>query len=164
MQYIQGHNLCDLITEKPAHQYGALLGEWFAKYHQAFQRGEESKRVLLKGDARIRNFIYHDGQIFGVDFEECVTGHYLTDLAVTCASVLDTNPLFTPGKFALCRSLLEEYSGLREIDSSTTLIQAITPHLLRALKATAIRRGNPTELVKCIHQFEAGKLHLESSQ
>ncbi len=158
LQHIPGQNLCDLITQNPESQYGILLGEWLAKYHEAFQRGDHPDTVLLKGDARIRNFI-HDGQhIIGVDFEECIFGHYMKDLASTCASILDTNPLFTPGKFSLCRLLLEKYLDTRGMDSPTSLVQDIKPYLLQTLRDTAIRRRNPPALVKCINQYEVGEL------
>ena len=158
LRHKKGNNLCDLITENPSPRYGVLLGEWLAKYHEAFQRDDSPSRVLLKGDARIRNFIHDGTQIFGVDFEECVTGHYLKDLASTCASILDTDPLFTREKFMICRSLLEKYSDIREMRSLTHIVKDISPHILQALETTAVRRGNPPKLIKCINQFKAEHL------
>jgi hypothetical protein len=157
--FLSGENLCDLITENPKSRYGILLGQWLASYHQAFQRHGNPEKVLLKGDARIRNFICNDSVLVGVDFEECVAGHYLHDLASTCASILDTDPLFTPEKLSLCRTLLEHYSLTRQISNPSQLVQEAVPAIINTLKVTAARRGHPPTLLDYIHQFEEGALH-----
>ncbi|MFX1563573.1 MAG: hypothetical protein ACFFDP_09745 [Promethearchaeota archaeon] len=158
MDFIEGINFCDLITEDPSPQYGFLLGEWFATYHTAFSRTRN--RVLLKGDARIRNFIFKKPFLFGVDFEECVVGSFLIDLAVACGSILDTDPIFTKQKLELCRGFLSAYMKNRSIDDSARLSESVTPYLIRILKETAKRRGNPQNLVTAIAQFESRKIRL----
>jgi aminoglycoside phosphotransferase (APT) family kinase protein len=155
---VPGKNLCDLITEEPKPQYGILLGQWLATYHTAFQRGNDSDKVLLKGDARIRNFIYNGSALVGVDFEESVLGHYLQDLASACGSILDTDPLFTPEKFALCRTLLNKYRAVRKTSTLQRLLKEINPYIIRTLRMTAHRRGNPTALVNNISALETGAL------
>ncbi|MFX1475471.1 MAG: hypothetical protein ACFFCO_08350 [Promethearchaeota archaeon] len=159
MHFVPGENLCDLITAEPKSRYGILLGTWLASYHQAFQRNSHPEKVLLKGDARIRNFICNGSVLVGVDFEECVVGHYLQDLASACASILDTDPLFTPKKLILCRTLLERYSLTRRISNPSQLVQEAVPVIIDTLKMTANRRGNPPILLTHIHQFEEGALH-----
>lgn len=160
LQFLRGENLCDLITYHPEERYGVLLGQWLGQYHEAFQRSSESETVLLKGDARIRNFIYDGSHLFGVDFEESYTGHYLRDLACTCASILDTDPLFTTEKLRLCRALLSTYSGARGISRQQKILEEVTPYLLDVLKETATRRRKPPVLMKWIDRFEAGAFHL----
>lgn len=158
MEFIQGVNLCDVITEDPSPQYGVLLGRWFAQYHTAFHRTKD--RVLLKGDARIRNFIYKKPHLFGVDFEESHVGSYPHDLAIVCGSILDTDPIFTDEKLKLCQELITTYATSREVVDSTSLSENVTLHLLRTLRETAKRRGNPKNLIDAIIRFESGKLGL----
>jgi tRNA A-37 threonylcarbamoyl transferase component Bud32 len=158
MEFIQGLNLCDIITDDPSPQYGVLLGQWFTQYHSAFQRIEN--HVLLKGDARIRNFIFKKPHLYGVDFEESYIGPYPFDLAVVCGSILDTDPIFTDEKLKLCHSFITTYAESREIDNEDRILENVTPHLIKTLKETAKRRGNPKNLVDAIAQFESGKLVL----
>ncbi len=155
MEFIQGKNLCDVITDDPSPKYGILLGNWFTKYHTAFHRSEDN--VLLKGDARIRNFIYNKQDLFGVDFEESYVGSYLQDLAIVCGSILDTDPIFTDEKLELCRRIITTYAKRQEAVDEARLSENVMPHLVRTLRETAKRRDNPKNLVDAITRFESGK-------
>jgi Ser/Thr protein kinase RdoA (MazF antagonist) len=158
MNYIDAPNLCDLITIYPATHYAHLLAIWFAQYHSAFARNDE--QVLLKGDARIRNFLLNTDQVIGVDFEESHTGAYSYDLAVLCGSILDTTPVFTPEKQHLCQQFLKWYSILRPITSLEQLKSETTELLIDVLQATATRRGQPSELMKNIASLKQGSFTL----
>lgn len=160
MQYVSGQNLCDLINSDQDPLYGMMLGQWLATYHQRFQREDNPDIVLLKGDARIRNFIHDGSRIIGVDFEECTSGYYLKDLASTCASILDTDPLFTPEKRLICRMLLTNYSRIRGTSDQQRILEDIIPYLLDALRETATRRRKPSELLSWIDRYEAGTIQI----
>ena len=148
MDYIDAPNLCDLITLNPAPHYAHLFATWFAQYHTSFARTEG--QVLLKGDARIRNFLIAKDQAVGVDFEESQTGIYTQDLAVVCGSILDTIPIFTPAKKMLCKEFLKWYALLRPVESLDQLTLETTSRLIDVLQTTATRRGNPSELLEHI--------------
>ncbi len=156
LEYIDAPNLCDLITLKPDFLFGKLLASWLANYHTAFQRSKD--QVLVKGDARIRNFLVQPNHLVGVDFEECHIGSYLEDLAVTCASILDTVPLFTKNKLQLCQRVIRDYATIRHLPNGDRLRFAVTSLMISMLWDTAQRRGNPPQLVKNIREFEKGAL------
>ncbi|MFX0168683.1 MAG: hypothetical protein ACFE89_04905 [Candidatus Hodarchaeota archaeon] len=154
LEYIDGPNLCDLITVYPAPHYAHLLAAWFAQFHSAFTRN--SDQVLLKGDARIRNFLVSFDRVVGVDFEESQTGSYIHDLAVVCGSILDTTPLFTTEKWHLCQKFLQWYSVLRPVTTLAQLTSETTRVLIKVLHETATRRGHPSDFLKLISQLENG--------
>jgi tRNA A-37 threonylcarbamoyl transferase component Bud32 len=156
LEYIDGENLCDLITIDPKTVYGDLLAKWFFQYHTAFQR--EADLVLVKGDARIRNFVCVQSTLFGVDFEESYIGSFTWDLADVCASILDTHPIFTEEKLSLCHHFLSTYMGYQEDRDLDDYMQKITLHTIETLQQVLKRRGYPSELKKAISLFKSGKL------
>ncbi|MDO8122986.1 MAG: phosphotransferase, partial [Candidatus Hermodarchaeota archaeon] len=154
--YIPGPNFCDLITEDPDPNYGQLLASWLAKYHTVFRRND--KQTLIKGDTRIRNFLYHNDHLVGVDFEESHIGPYFEDLAVACASILDTDPLFTKEKLHLCTVVIETYAPLHQIEDIPQLKATVTSFMIKVLWQTAERRGNPPNLIENISLLEKGEI------
>lgn len=158
LEYIPGPNLCDLITLKPDPLFGDLLASWFAIYHAAFHSG--GTQVLTKGDARTRNFLVQTNQLVGVDFEESQPGTYHDDLADTCASILDTKPLFSEPKLQMCQIILKRYASLRQIQNLAQFKSEVTQRMKNILRKTANRRGNPKDLEACIKRFEADRYSL----
>jgi tRNA A-37 threonylcarbamoyl transferase component Bud32 len=158
LEYISGPNLCDLITENPDPNYGQLLASWLAKYHTALRRNDA--QTLIKGDTRIRNFLYHNDHLVGVDFEESHIGPYFEDLAVVCASILDTDPLFTKEKLQLCSVVVETYAPLHKIKDILQLKATVTTFMIKVLWKTAERRGNPPELIEHISLLEKGVIDI----
>jgi tRNA A-37 threonylcarbamoyl transferase component Bud32 len=113
MSYIIGENLSDVINdekitilEKQRLMY--LLAEWFYKFHTYFRRVD---KVCIRGDSILRNFILTD-RLWGVDFEESRYGKTIEDIAVMCASILSTYPMFTDGKLQLIRNFINSYEKL----------------------------------------------------
>ena len=152
LEYIDAPNLCDLITLNPDLIFGRMLASWLAKFHTTFSR--EDNQVLIKGDARIRNFLVQQDHLVGVDFEESQAGFYHEDLAVACASILDTTPLFTKMKMKLCKELLDQYGVIRRISNLNQLKTAVHRRMVQVLLATATRRGNPPQLLHHIQRFK----------
>ncbi len=156
LEYIDAPNLCDLITLKPDPLFGHLLASWLANFHRAFQRS--NGQVLLKGDARIRNFLVFYDHLYGVDFEDSQPGPPHNDLAITCASILDTNPIFTHAKLRLCTTIIQQYAISRQISNMEELKSKARLLVVKILRNTAKRRGNPSALLESIKQFEKGAL------
>ncbi len=152
LEYIDGPNLCDLITLNPDIMLGQMMSTWLAQYHNAFSRGED--QVLAKGDTRIRNFLVQHSHLVGVDFEESHVGPYIKDLAILCASILDTTPLFTKPKLILCTTVLDYYAQLRQIKNLEQFKTETHAQMIRVLQETASRRENPPTLLDFINQFE----------
>jgi len=97
MEYIPGENLCDLLNRRCLVEYADKLADWYGSFHRCFScPGGE---FLIKGDSILRNFIVRaDGSLYGVDFEETAPGDPARDIGQICASILDTDPMFTPAK------------------------------------------------------------------
>ncbi len=158
MEYIEGPNLCDLVTANPQAKYGRQLATWLVEFQNAFQIDQNS--VLVKGDARLRNFILQENRVVGVDFEEGYIGSYNEDLIELCASILDTAPLFTKKKFQLCNVILRSYTRQRKIRNLKQFKHLLRPLLIDKLWQISGRRGNPPDLVEHIQRFEKGQLTL----
>ncbi len=110
MSYITGKNLCDIINDASTSinqkkKTVCMLADWFAAFHEHFKTDNS---FYIRGDSSLRNFILKDG-IWGVDFEESRIGKPSEDVASICASILSTDPMFTPEKFQLCQTFLEAY-------------------------------------------------------
>ncbi|MGY5881375.1 MAG: hypothetical protein RTV31_14075 [Candidatus Thorarchaeota archaeon] len=101
MDFIPGEPFVDRINRTFEPHLIDKLAEWYYNYHKVHGQ--------IKGDPRLRNFIVHDDQIFGVDFEEAREDLWMVDIAGVCASLLDTNPIFDPRKRALSWRFLEKY-------------------------------------------------------
>jgi tRNA A-37 threonylcarbamoyl transferase component Bud32 len=152
LEYIDAPNLCDLITLHPDRILGHMLASWLAQYHGVFDQGND--QVLLKGDARVRNFLVQKNHIIGVDFEESHMGIFIDDLAMACASILDTTPIFTENKMKLCLTIINQYGKLRQIPNLRKLKETAQIQMVQVLQDTAKRRGNPPQLMASISQFQ----------
>jgi tRNA A-37 threonylcarbamoyl transferase component Bud32 len=111
MSYITGENLCEIINDEQTiksrkEKLMILIAKWFAYFHTHFK---EDNEFLIRGDATLRNFLLSD-QIWGIDFEEARLGEPTEDIATLCASILSTDPLFTPEKFQLCQKFIYSYT------------------------------------------------------
>jgi tRNA A-37 threonylcarbamoyl transferase component Bud32 len=113
MNYIMGENLCDLINDEDTsfsekQRLMILLAGWFNDFHNFYKKEDE---FLIHGDPSLRNFVLTD-RIWGVDLEESRSGRPVEDIAGICASILTTDPMFTPEKNKLCQLFLESYADL----------------------------------------------------
>ena len=112
MNFIPGEIFVDRINRSFESELVEKLAKWYHEYHTVHKQ--------VKGDPRLRNFIYNNERIYGVDFEESHPGHWMIDIGGVCASLLDTNPIFDQRKRALSWHLLDYYLTLigRERDAS----------------------------------------------
>ncbi|MFX0106446.1 MAG: lipopolysaccharide kinase InaA family protein [Candidatus Hodarchaeota archaeon] len=114
LEKVKGINLCDYINEKlegtqsldeldskirnQIVQSVERLAEFLAQMHEKNlvrkRYKAKKKKVLCKGDTRLRDFIYDDANdiIYAVDFEDAYEGNHMDDLAWICTSLLDTDP------------------------------------------------------------------------
>lgn len=105
MEFIPGEPFVDRINRTFEPHLIDKLAEWYYNYHRVHGQ--------IKGDPRLRNFIIHDDQIIGVDFEESRKDLWMVDIAGVCASLLDTDPIFDPRKRKLSWRFLEKYLSFR---------------------------------------------------
>ncbi len=145
MTFIPGEPLVDRInrTFNPA-LIDALAG-WYYNYH--------SIHAMIKGDPRLRNFIWNDNKLFGLDFEESRVGHWMLDIAGIAASILDTEPVFDVRKRVLAWHLLEKYLELRGGTRNDELDKLFLESVSAILAQTSRWRNND-EILKISQQIK----------
>jgi tRNA A-37 threonylcarbamoyl transferase component Bud32 len=145
LSYIPGQNVCDIINDPKISYEEKIktvqhLAEWFLRFHTFFKT-EHSFQI--RGDATLRNFIQHKGQIWGVDFEESRIGKPSEDLATLCSSLLSTDPMFTDEKYKLCQGFLDAYRN-----TSPENIEHISAEIAYALLERIQWRPNDEETLR----------------
>jgi len=130
LEYIAGENLCDALNREPREEYALALADWYSAWHTAFKQEEGT---LLRGDGILKNFIWNN-ELWGIDFEESHYGNPLTDISSTCASILNTDPMFTPEKIDLCRILIERYEKQTQVKTSGLINSHIAAALVEAAR------------------------------
>lgn len=134
MNYISGEPLVDVLNRTFEQSLIDILAEWYYNYHNAHD--------MIKGDPRLRNFIYDNGRIYGVDYEETRPGPWVLDIGGTAASMLDTNPIFDIRKQKLCWALLGTYLDLIGEEKNSEIENEFNETVADILEQTAIRRNN----------------------
>ncbi len=112
LEKIPGNNLCDALNDtsidgNKKKKLVILLAEWFATFHKDFSM--TSCATVIRADSILRNFLINDDRIIGVDFEEAQQANPWEDIGEICASILDTNPMFTEEKIKLVQIFLKSY-------------------------------------------------------
>jgi tRNA A-37 threonylcarbamoyl transferase component Bud32 len=132
MSFISGETLVDIINATFDPHLIDLLAQWYYNYHSVHRQ--------IKGDPRLRNFIYHENVLYGVDFEESCSGPWMLDIAGISASLLDTNPIFDSRKKKLSWHLLDSYLSLLGQERDAKIETEFTKTIADALKLTSIWR------------------------
>ncbi len=138
MIFIPGEVIVDRINRTFEPKIIEQLAEWYFKFHSLYRQ--------VKADPRLRNFIYHDEQIFGVDFEESHPGHWMIDIGGVCASLLDTNPIFDSRKRVLSWHLLDTYLSYLGEERTPSIEALFITTIADTLKQTSIWRDDATIL------------------
>ena len=129
MDFISGDLLVDTLNQSFEPRLVDMLAEWYYNYHSAHD--------MIKGDPRLRNFIHHNGQIYGVDYEESRPADWMLDIGGTAASILDTNPIFDIRKRRLCWRFLEKYLTLTGQNRTEEIDLNYTTTVADVLKQTS---------------------------
>jgi tRNA A-37 threonylcarbamoyl transferase component Bud32 len=147
LEFLAGPNLCDIFNATLDAVYVQKLADWLAGFHNASY--QEAGAVLLKGDARLRNFIFHNGAVFGLDFEEAREDTFLYDVAEAAGSIFDTapgieNPLFFPVKAKCVRDFLRAYESATTIPFAGEMLhEQFVQFFVQNIQETTRRRGYP---------------------
>jgi len=132
-EYLPGES-CEIMINHMSNQQAAeAIGSWMARFHTAF-RHDGSTRVMA--DAVLSNFIFFDGKVYGVDLENSSFGNELDDLGQAAASILGSEPFFTPMKFDLCLRMLKAY----EAAAGIAVKESVRPFISRCLRFDAKRK------------------------
>jgi tRNA A-37 threonylcarbamoyl transferase component Bud32 len=132
MPLIPGRPLVDVINSTFDPLLIDKLAQWYYNYHSAHR--------LIKGDPRLRNFLYHENTLYGIDFEESRLGSWTLDIAGISASLLDTHPIFDPRKRTLCWRLLDAYLSLLGQERDATVENEFTTVVADTLQQTSVWR------------------------
>lgn len=134
MDYITGESLVDVLNRTFEQSLIDTLAEWYYNYHNAHD--------MIKGDPRLRNFIYDNGRIYGVDYEETRPGPWVLDIGGIAASMLDTDPIFDVRKQKLCWTFLRTYLDLIDEEKTSEIENEFNETVADILEQTATRRNN----------------------
>lgn len=132
-EYLPGDTLEVMVNHMFSHQAAEGIGSWMARFHAAF-RHDSSTRLMA--DAVLSNFIFSDGRVFAVDLENSGFGNELDDLGQAGASILGSEPFFTPIKFDLCFRMLRAY----EAAGGKKVFEEVRPYISRYLRFDAKRK------------------------
>jgi tRNA A-37 threonylcarbamoyl transferase component Bud32 len=134
MSYVPGEPLVEIINRTFEPLIIERLAQWYHDFHSVHDK--------IKGDPRLRNFIYNDGVLYGIDFEEAQSGPWLLDIGGISASLLDTNPIFDTRKRRLSWRLLGSYLSLSGLKRETAVEHEFIKVIADTLEQTAIRRND----------------------
>lgn len=132
MEYIQGELAADLAARLDTGDWVDGLALWMAKLHRLV-KGTDS---LLKADVNLRNFIYSNGKIYGLDFENTAYGDMRTDLGNLCFFILTNTPSFKREKYIITKRLLSSYEKHSGIE-----LEKMGRYLLESRAEAKIRRA-----------------------
>lgn len=134
MTFIPGETLVDRINRAFDPALVDALAGWYYNYH--------SIHTMIKGDPRLRNFIWNDDKLFGLDFEESRVGHWMLDIAGIAASILDTKPIFDVRKRPLAWRFLEKYLEFRDEKRTSEIDHLFLETISALLIQTSKWRGD----------------------
>ncbi|MFA5523769.1 MAG: hypothetical protein WDA24_05365 [Tissierellales bacterium] len=118
MEYVEGELVVDLVERLDNGDWIDKLALWLSELH----KNSKENGSLLKKDVNLRNFIYRDGQIYGLDFEEIDYGDLRLDLGNICFFILTNEPAFKKEKHIMMKHFLKSYERyskkeIKDIDS-----------------------------------------------
>ncbi|WP_414469802.1 hypothetical protein [Methanobacterium sp. ACI-7] len=112
LEYIGGNLVNELIEKQHIGNWIEKFAWWMSNIH----RIESSKGRFLKDDCNLRNFIWNNDQIYGLDFEKRVYGNPDRDIGDICFFILTNSPSWTDKKKIITQRFInayELYSGNR---------------------------------------------------
>jgi tRNA A-37 threonylcarbamoyl transferase component Bud32 len=132
-EFVPGETCEVLINQMFSSVASDGVGRWLALFHE---RLSDLGRNWIMSDAVPSNFILAGESIYGLDLEDAVIGDPLEDVGRMAASMLDTDPLFTPLKFDLCHRMIRSY----ERQSHTDIIEDVRPFISKHLRLDSKNR------------------------
>lgn len=134
MTYIYGEPFVDRINRTFELKHIEELARWYYDFH--------TLQPLLKGDPRLRNFVINEDGLFGIDFEEAMSGHWIIDIGGIAASLLDTDPINDTRKRKMVWILFDKYLELKGIQRTNEIDQDFIEVISNTLKQTARWRNS----------------------
>lgn len=132
-EFVPGETCDVLINQMFSATASEGIGQWLARFHAGLGDGG---RYWIMSDAVPANFVLSGEDIYGLDLEDSSIGDPLEDVGRMAASMLDTDPLFTPLKFDLCRRMIRSYERQSHVD----IIEDVRPFIAKHLQLDAKSR------------------------
>jgi len=136
-EYIPGESCDRLINHMFSAKAAEGIGDWLGAFHESM---ESFGRPLVMADAVLQNFIQNEGKVFGVDLEDASAGEPMDDLGQVAASILGSEPFFTPIKFDLCYRMFDSYESRTGMESLESVRPFVAKHLMLAVRAKPLYR------------------------
>lgn len=144
LQYLKGELLVDVLENNlvPRPAWTRALALWYYTLHSKTASGGGT--VMLKADNNLRNFLFRDGVVYGLDFEEIGGGDPARDLGQVCAYILANRPAFTAARLAEASAVTRQYQLL----NLEVPLERIEKELILELRQMAQRRKELSETIK----------------
>lgn len=133
MELIPGERCDMLINHLFSIETGELLARWLARFHESMGDGGAP---MIMTDAELSNFVVWDDRVYGFDLEDVTEGDPMDDVGAILASILGSEPIFTPVKFDLCMKLLDAY----ETESGSEARESVRPFVAKHLRVAVTTR------------------------
>ena len=130
MEYIPGERCDALINHMFSAKTAEGLARWLARFHEKMGDGV---RPHIMADAELSNFMVWEDRVWGFDLEDTAVGDPLDDVGKLLASILGSEPVFTPVKFDMCMGLMKAY----EEESGIEVQESVRPQIARHLRLSA---------------------------
>ena len=130
MEYIPGERCDALVNYLFSSKAAENLAKWLARFHE--HMGDGGMPVIM-ADAELSNFMVWDDKVYGFDLEDASEGDPLDDIGKLLASILGSEPVFTPVKFDICMRLLETYEGETGMEAR----ESVRPHIAKHLRLSS---------------------------
>lgn len=139
---------CDLLVNTMFSTRAAEgLGRWLGSFHENM---DSFGQTMTMADAVLENFIMHEGEVFGVDLEDARPGDPMDDLGQMAASMLGSEPFFTPIKFDLCFAMLDAYEERTGMESRESARPFVSKHLRLSVRARPLYRRPFEEVARAL--------------
>ncbi|MGB9936123.1 MAG: RIO1 family regulatory kinase/ATPase [Methanobacterium sp.] len=105
LEYIEGNTINDLLQKQDMGNWIEKFGELMSNIHKI----EDKKGKVLKEDCNLRNFLWNNNQIYGIDFEKTTYGDPKEDIGNICYFLLNNSPSWTDQKKIIMLRFLRAY-------------------------------------------------------
>ncbi|HCO18093.1 MAG TPA: hypothetical protein DIT39_00530 [Tissierellales bacterium] len=109
------------------------LSDWLEAFYDTLSSSKYGNYIM--GDVNFRNFLIKDGEIYGIDFEQCREGKIEEDLGKLAAYSLTYDPMMTDWKKNFVKLLVEQLSMKLDISKD-----AISSEMDKELIKIRLRR------------------------
>lgn len=148
MEYIPGETVLHVLEEAEkvnnldlAMNVSRKLICWLQDFHQS-QKSLNGEMTL--GDINFRNFLWSQGQIYGIDFEDCVLGSGREELIHVPAFYLLYDPEETPFKRKVVQAMISEIQNYKTMTEAQ--LQRAIGRRKKAIKERRNKKTSPVRL------------------